>query len=305
MTVDYTKIRLGAPDSMVLDASTSSPIDLGASTGGVTFAYNATYLPIEIDQTILPASAFKTKEDIIFSCSLVQEQVSSIRAAYSLQSSLQSTVAAGTTASPSGQTVQVIGTTGATTYTYQIVPVGTSGGNATIGGVTQATDGIPSGNATTSTGNASLSLTNGNYNVISWNNLASATGGYRIIRTVGPPGTGAIGFVGPGVTSFIDQGQAATAYVASSAQATNANVDTLYFGGDLSVPTHTLDWTVPKNDGTANHWVGHLTKTFASKQVTTNWARDKVTELSKAEFMALADTTQTVGKQAGFLQEQR
>lgn len=302
MATQYSKIRLGAPDYMVLDASLAVPIDLGASTGGVTMAYNATYLPIEIDQTILPASAFKTKEEIMLSMSLVQEQVSTIAVAYSLQASYKSTVLAGTTASPSGVTTVPQGTAASTSYTYTVVPLGVSGGNATLAGVAVPQDGIPSATANTATGPTTLNTVN--YNFISWTNVASATLGYRIIRTVGGGSTGAIGTVPQGVTGFIDTGILATTYVNSSIQATNSNVDTVTFGGDLSVPTHTFDWAVPKNDGTANHWVGHLRKVFSAKQVTTNFARDKVTEIAKVELMALADTTQAVGNQAGSLQEE-
>src|ERR1035437_9171557 len=96
MAVNYTKIRLGAPDSMILDAALSSFIDLGASSGGAQLAYNATYFPIEIDQTILPATAYKTKEEIMFSVALVQSQASTLLAAMSLGTDLLTTTAAGT-----------------------------------------------------------------------------------------------------------------------------------------------------------------------------------------------------------------
>ncbi len=64
MTVDYTKIRLGAAATMVVDASTSNPLDIDPSTGVVTFAYNATYLPIEINRKLLQDYALKTRDEL-------------------------------------------------------------------------------------------------------------------------------------------------------------------------------------------------------------------------------------------------
>lgn len=292
MAVAYQRIRLGAPDSMILDANTATPIDLGASTGGATLAYSCTYLGVEIDQTILPANAYKTKEDIIFSVSLVQETASLVAAAMSLGTDLITTTAAGPMTTPATPVITTAGTAGVVTWGYQVIAVGPNG------------DSIPSIAGTTTTGNAALTTTN--YNIVTWAANAGAFLGYKIYRSASggtPASTGLIATLGPGATTFNDTGIAATAYTLTVANPTNSAQDQLFFGGRLSVPFHVFDWQVPKNDGTGNKWLGHLNRCFSSKPVTIDYKRDKVTEVAKMELMALADTTQATGRQAGWLAE--
>jgi hypothetical protein len=292
MAGNWNKIRLGAPDVLMLDWGTSTPIDLGFSVGGATLAVNSTYLPIEIDQSTMPANAYKTKEEYIFSFSAAQEQVTILAAAMSLGTDLITTTAAAAMTTPTAPTVTPTGAAGAIAYSYQVVAVGPNG------------DSIPSTAGTTSTGNATLSPTN--YNQITWTANTGAFLGYKVIRSASagtPSTTGLIATLGPGTTSFSDTGLAATTYVAAITNPMNSAQDQLFFGGRLAVPFHTFDWTVPKNDGTGNKWLGHLNRVFSSKTVTLDYKRDKATEVAKVELMALADTTQISGRQAGYLGE--
>jgi hypothetical protein len=292
VALQYNRIRLGAPDYMVLDANTATPIDLGASTGGATLAYTASYLPIEIDQTILPMNAYKTKEDVLFSVSLVQETASLVAAAMSLGTDLITTTAAGPMTTPATPVITTGGTPGVATWGYQVIAVGPNG------------DSIPSIAGTVTTGNAALTTTN--FNVITWTANAGAFLGYKVYRSASggtPASTGLIATLGPGVLTFNDTGIVATAYTLSVANPTNSQQDQVFFGGRLAVPFHVFDWQVPKNDGTGNKWLGHLNRVFSSKAITIDYKRDKVTEVAKMELMALADTTQAVGRQAGWLAE--
>ena len=126
MAVNSAKIRLGAPDLMILDSATSAPTDLGASSGGAVLAYNATYFPVEIDQTIMAAIAYKTKEEITFSVTLVQSQISTLVAAMSLPTTNATTVASGTMGT--GPTCTVTPTGGAAgSYSYMVIPFNYNG----------------------------------------------------------------------------------------------------------------------------------------------------------------------------------
>jgi hypothetical protein len=289
MSVLTQKIRLGAPTSMYLDWNTSTPVELGASTGGAQLAYTATYLSVDIDQTIVPVTAYKTKEETIFSVSLVQESAQNLLIAFGLATDLLTTTVAGAVTTPTAPTVTVVGTAATTSYSYEIVAITPNG------------DSMPSTAGTTSTGNATLSATN--YNALAWTPNAGAYLGQRVLRTVGGTSQGAIATVGPTASSFNDTGLVATSYTAAVANPTNSNQDKMVFGGRLSVPFHSFDWLVPKNDGTGNFWVGHLTKCFSCKAVTIDYKRDKVSEVSKVELMALGDMTQPPGYAIGYLAE--
>lgn len=102
---------------------------------------------------------------------------------------------------PSGAPTPTItpeGTTGAATWTYALFAVGYDGQYSAIGTA-----------ASTTTGNATLTVTN--YNLITWTPVADAAQ-YVIVRTVSggtPASVGTIGVVGSGVSSFTDTGQAA------------------------------------------------------------------------------------------------
>jgi hypothetical protein len=289
MSVQTQKIRVGAPTQQWVDWGLSTQVDIGASTGGATLAYAATYLPVEIDQAIIAANAYKTKEEITYSVSLVQESAINLSIAMSLNNSLLVTTAAAAMTTPTAPTVAVVGTAATTSYSYEIVAIGPNG------------DSIPSTAGTTSTGNTTLSGTN--YNNLTWTPNAGAFLGQRIIRTVGGTSQGVIATVGPSTATFADTGLAATAYTASMTNPQNSNQDLLNFGGQMSVPFHTFDAIIPKNDGTGNCWLVHLRKCFSSKQVTLNYKRDAVTEVSKCELMAIGDYTQAPGYMAGWLAE--
>lgn len=81
MAVLATKIRLGAPTSMLLTIA-GTQIDLGASIGGAEFTYTPTMLQVEIDQALPPIAVFRTKEEAEFLVALAQFQVSLIMAAF-------------------------------------------------------------------------------------------------------------------------------------------------------------------------------------------------------------------------------
>jgi hypothetical protein len=94
-------------------------------------------------------------------------------------------------------TVTPVGTTGGTTDSYALVAVSVSGTYSAIG---------TAGTSTTS----NATLTNANYNQITWTPVADAAG-YIIIRTVAsgtPSTTGAIGFAPAGTSVFNDTGLA-------------------------------------------------------------------------------------------------
>jgi len=110
--------------------------------------------------------------------------------------------------------------------------------------------------------------------------------------------------------SFL-QTQAAIVAVAMAVQglgnvvttAGTPNTDKLSFGGQVVVPTTTLDITIPKNDGTTNNLLVHLNKVHSHKETTLPFARDKDTEY-KSTFYCLADSTQAVGAHLGYFTEQ-
>jgi hypothetical protein len=94
-------------------------------------------------------------------------------------------------------TVTPVGTTGAVTWTYGLVAVSTAGVYSAIGTV-----------GSTATGNATL--TNANYNAITWTPVADAAY-YIVVRTVAgtsPNTTGVIGYTSAGDTQFNDTGLA-------------------------------------------------------------------------------------------------
>jgi hypothetical protein len=289
MAVQTAKIRLGAPTAQWLDWNTTAAVELGASTGGAQLAYNATYVAIEIDQSILPANAYKTKEECVYSVSLVQESAANLLVAFGLGSDLLTTTVAGAMTTPTAPTVTIVGTPGTQTVSYEIVAIGPNG------------DSMPSTVGTSSTAPTTLSATN--YAQLAWTPSAGAYLGQRIIRTAGGGSQGVIAVVGPTAASFNDTGLAATAYTAALSNPQNSNLDKVSFGGRMSVPFHTFDWQIPKNDGTGNCWIGHLARCFSARQVTTDWKRDKATEVSKVELMGIGDFTQAPGYMLGWLGE--
>lgn len=80
-----------------------------------------------------------------------------------------------------GGAVSNQGTAGATTYTYKVVPLNTAG-----------VEGVGSADITTTTGNATLGVTN--FNRITWTRKRGVPG-YRVYRTVGGGSTGVISYV--------------------------------------------------------------------------------------------------------------
>jgi len=98
---------------------------------------------------------------------------------YNLPSDFFSLVSLSTTiGSPAGLTVTPTGTTGATTYKYRVTAV------------TEPGETIPCSEVTSTSGNATLSETN--YNAISWTEVVNATS-YNVYRTYGGTTTGLIG----------------------------------------------------------------------------------------------------------------
>ena len=91
-------------------------------------------------------------------------------------------------------TVTPFGTTGATTYTYKIASVSLDGVASALGTA-----------ASTTTGNATLTGTNGN--LIAWTPVADAAY-YIVVRTVGGAAQGVIGIAPGGASSLEDIGQA-------------------------------------------------------------------------------------------------
>lgn len=360
MAVNSAKIRLGAPDLMILDSATSAPTDLGASSGGAVLAYNATYFPVEIDQTIMAAIAYKTKEEITFSVTLVQSQISTLVAAMSLPTTNATTVASGTMGT--GPTCTVTPTGGAAgSYSYMVIPFNYNG------------DKFAPAITSITTGPTTLSAAA--YNTIAWTTVPAGATGVKIVRLAGGAATGLLvtiynvtpssfpdtgvtataytpqnGYASLGTTTFsattaVDSvatfatGQFVGSYVIAGASISSVvtassgttltfaswtggtptsatpfyvsmpaapatpNMATVSFGGNLAVVTHTFDWAVPKNDGTQNHWLGHLYNCYSGKAVSIDYMRTKQTDLSKLELEALANTALPVGFQAGYLTE--
>lgn len=95
---------------------------------------------------------------------------------------------------PAAPTITQSGAAGSTTYSYYVVALGPINKVSLIG--------------TTTTGNATLTVTN--KNTVTWTAVAGATG-YDIIRTVGGATQGSIGLNQAG-TSFDDTGLVATPY---------------------------------------------------------------------------------------------
>ena len=111
---------------------------------------------------------------------------------YNLPSDFFSLVSLSTTiGSPTGLTATPTGTTGATTYKYQVTAVTESG------------ETIPCSDVTSTSGNAALSETN--YNALSWTEVDDAAS-YNVYRTYGGTTTGLIGTTTD--TTFDDTGLA-------------------------------------------------------------------------------------------------
>ena len=294
MAVNALKIRLGAPDSMILFSGFSNQTDLGSSTGGVEINYNPTVLAVEIDQSILPVASYRTKEDLSFDVALAEIQMNRVALAFGSASQTASgiiTTASGTLAAPAAPVPTVVGTPASTTYTYTWV-AWSSGG-----------DSIPSTAGTVATGPVTLSTTN----YISIAAPATVTGavGFKLIRTVGGTSQGLIQtFYGTPTAAFLDTGIAATAYTPIAVAPTYPNSDQTYVGGSLFVPNGPFDFSIPKNDGTTNHLRGHFNKVYSAKSTKIDSSRTKISELNKVSLMCLADLTQVVGRQGGYITEE-
>ena len=114
-------------------------------------------------------------------------------------------------------TVTTVGTTGAATWGYKLVAVGYDGTYSAAG--TEGTTGSGNGNAT---------LTNANYQQVSWTPVADAAY-YIIVRTTSggtPATTGVVGIVPNSVTTFNDTGLAIS-----------ENTSTTVFWPKLSAPS--------------------------------------------------------------------
>lgn len=292
MTVLANKIRLGAADSMILFGT----YDLGASTGGLELNYNPTVLGIEIDQAIMAVAAYATKEEVTCDVVLAQVQMSLVSAAFGYGSATATgviTTASGTMAAGVACTLAVVGTAASASYSYQVAAFDSNG------------DQVPAAATSITTGPTTLTATN----YIAVTHVGNVVGavGYKIIRTAGGSSQGLIGTVWgqqPSGFTFNDTGLAATAYTAATSAPATPNTDQIYFGGTVTRPSGPLDCAVPKNDGTLLHWRLHLNKVVSSKAIKLDAKRDKLSELSKCSFLALADLTQPVGRQAGYVIEE-
>ena len=81
MAFNAAKIRLGAPNSLLLTVA-GVQIDLGGTDGGCELSYNPTNFEILIDQTLAPIAAYKTKEEMMFTCALAQYQINLVNIAF-------------------------------------------------------------------------------------------------------------------------------------------------------------------------------------------------------------------------------
>jgi hypothetical protein len=294
MTVNLTKIRVGAPDLMILDASTTY-VDLGASTGGATLTYNPTYFEPDIDQSNLPVYVARTKEEISFKANIPQVSALLLVASFSLPTTNKVTTAAGTLGTSPTATLVVNAGGASGAYGYEVIPY------------TNAGDGVPASPTTTAVGPTVLSSVNSI--TVSWASVPAGSNGVKIVRTAaqGAQGTGLLVVI-PGTQlpgSWTDTGAIApTAYTPAGTAPATPNQDTVSFGGSVYVPGHTLDWAVPKNDNTSNHWLGHLYNVYSSKSIALDYAKAKETSLTTLELKALANLNQPQGQQAGYLVEQ-
>jgi hypothetical protein len=284
------KIRFGAPDLMWLFNTT----DLGLTTGGAELDYNPTVFQVEVDQSILPAKGFHTKEEVNFTVGLVQTQATVVAMVMGYPLTAIVTQVAGAMATATGLTVTNGGASGSTTYTYAVVAFNSNG------------DGMSSGNASNASGPATL--TSVNYELITWVGVVGAVG-YKIVRIAGGSTTGLIGTVyfplqGGATLTFNDTGLTGTNYTAGLSNPAFPNSDSFKFGGTVGIQQGPFDFAVPKNDGTSNHWRGHLNNVYSSKAIKIDAKRDKPTELAKLTLTAMADYSQAVGNQAGFFIEE-
>jgi hypothetical protein len=295
MTVNLTKIRVGAPDLMIIDAAGSTPVDLGASTGGATLSYAPTYFAPDIDQSTLPVYVARTKEEISFKANIPQVSALLLVTAFSLPGTNKVTTAAGTLGTSPTATLVVNAGGASGAYSYQVVPY------------TNAGDGVPATATSTAVGPTVLSAVNSI--TISWASVPAGANGVKIVRTAaqGAQGTGLLAVI-PGTQlpgSWTDTGAIApTAYTPSGTAPATPNQDTVSFGGSVYVPGHTIDWAVPKNDNTTNHWLGHLYNVYSGKSIALDYSKTKETALTTLELIALANLAQPQGQQAGYLIEQ-
>lgn len=298
MAVNPLKIRLGACDAMSLFGS----VDLGASTGGAELNYTPTVLAVEIDQTIMPFLAYKTKEEVDFDVVLAQAQMNLLAAAYGYLSPTVNPVvttaagflAGGSTTIPASPTALVLtGTPASVTYTYAVIPFCSNG------------DGIPSASAATILGPVSLSAIS--YFTFTYPGRVPGAVGYRVLRSGGGGSQGIIGTIyGNGGFTFVDNGLPATVtgYVPATANPLTPNVDQFTFGNNLYVPNGQFTFAVPKNDGSANHLRGLFYQAYSAKAIKLDFTRTKISELNKVSLSLLSDPTKPVGQQAGWVAEE-
>lgn len=307
MAVNQLKIRLGAADQMIAFSqsvnvltgavTTGAGYDMGASMGGLELDYTPTTFQVEIDQSILPIAAFHTKEELTLTFAALTIQMSIISMAFGYASASNNNVTttlSGTLAACPTPTATVVGTAGSTSYNYSVAAITSNG------------DGIPVAlSSAISTGPTTLNTTS--YIAITDAGALTGAVGYRVLRTTGGSTQGLIATVwGNQASGFTlnDTGLTATAYTASVAQPVYPNMDTSSFGGIGTLPYGSFDFSIPKQDGTSNHIRGHLNRVSSYKAIKINFARDKVSELSKVSLLCLADTTKPVGQQAGSIAEE-
>lgn len=291
MALSPGQYHLGAPASIVLDANTSAPIDLGSSMGGVTIDAKPTFFKAVPDQVIGPVAAWMTGLDVTVSMSLPELSSKSMLTALSRPTSGVTTVAAGTLGAIAAPTSVVNGTPGVVSYTYKVFAY------------TSAGDGIPIAIAAPIiTGPATLSAVNSI--TINWVPIAGAVG-FGIERTVGGTSQGLLARVSAPAQSFTDTGAlAATAYIEAIVQPTFPNTDSIFDGNGIAVPTHRLDLVIPKNiiGATLNRRCT-VWSVYSDGDFSIDFKRDKNSEY-KVQLQALMDLTQPAGQEFFRLQNE-
>ncbi len=193
----------------------------------------------DLNNNAIPAAyTQKVSQYIIDSNAHVVADTSGLNAVNFFGGILPGSVKTTQLSTPSAPTVTPEGTTGGASYSYKIVA------NDNVSGTTPA-----SGAGSTTTGNATLS--SGNYNLITFNPVHGASGGYSVYRTVGGGTQGLIGTVGPsGCTSgcvaiatntayqFSDTGLSATGSAPSTNTTGSADfLGSVNFPGGAIVPS--------------------------------------------------------------------
>lgn len=281
--INPAKIRLAAPDQIVIDAdSQANAFTLGATQGGLTITYKPSYQKVTVDQSPVEVAAFRDAETASVELTLAEMDAKEILAAMGYGISGVTTVVAGTLAAIGSPSLTVVGTPATGSFSYQVFAYSENG------------DGVPCTAVTIATGPTALSTTN--YIAITLPPLPAGAIGFGIIRSAGGTSQGLLARVDGSMTTFDDTGLTASAYTASAAQPATPNTDSAYIGGSFLAQVHQLDIWVPKNDGTNNHWHFTAWKAYMNGEVQIDFKRDKATEY-KMPIDMLGNLSMPAGQQ--------